>query len=91
MTDDIKTERITVQPVFDLLNEVDDVLGRLVDIDVVISHPSVGGRREASAQRAQVKTDLSYASHLLEKARILVDGEHQKVTRAAKEASGAYA
>lgn len=88
---EIKTEKIAVQPIFDLIDEAGTLLEGLVDVDIALSHPSVGGRREASAQRASVKLDLSYASHLLDKARVLVDGEHQRITRAAKEASGAFA
>jgi hypothetical protein len=83
MSDTIQVE---VDPILTLVDQAFDIIEGLRGVDVIISHETVNGRREASGQRAGVKAELSYASHLLERARVLADGEHHKITRAAKEA-----
>lgn len=84
------TQTITVAltPAIKAVDEAYDILEALRDRDVTVSalDASVSRRRELTSERAQIKAELSYASHLLDMARTLVDHEHQKITRATKDA-----
>lgn len=75
---------IDVSPALEAVDEALDILERLNGRELAVDAATVSARRDAAQERAAVKAELSYASHLLELARVQVDHQHQAITRAAK-------